>query len=85
MTYTNESASIDLSFVPTYSSSIVTIQKDDVNLGLASSDVTISFDAGTQSTIVLIVTNPDSGVKLEYDLTVIRPYAECDNLQLTDW
>ena len=87
------SASIDLSFVPTYSRSTVSVKKgnlgfgsstDHRNLGVFSSNVTIVLDPGSYS-LVLLVTNGDAGVKLEYDLQVIFPYPTCPSTALGPW
>ena len=85
LTSTNESAIINLSFVPAYSDSKVSVRKDNLDLGIFTSSVTISLDPGTQSTFVLIVMNQDSGVTLKYDLTVVRPHADCSVDQLSPW
>ena len=78
------SASIDLSFVPTYSGSTVSVKKGDHNLGVFTSNVTIALDHGSYS-LALLVTNGDSGAKLEYYLQVVFPYPTCSSTALGPW
>ena len=91
---TTKSASIDLSFNASYWDSSVRVYRNTLGLGRQnrneligtfSSNVSISLAEGTQTALFLKVTNLNSGVTLEYDLTVIRPWAECTDSQLSQW
>ena len=75
-------ASINVFAIPSYTGSNVTISKDGVEL---SSSNGIALDAGTQSTISILVNNTESGIQLSYDIIVIRPKPDCSDSQLTPW
>ena len=94
---TNESESIDLSWVPSSEVATARIVKrtkgeEDLDLGtiddgagLGGGRTNISIGVNTQTTLHLYVTNWASNVKVEYDLTIIRPFPNCEESQLTDW
>ena len=77
---------INVSAIPSYSGSVITMSKD--NALLSSGGVQWKFvdlAAGSQSTIKIEVYNRDSGVTLDYELIVIRPLPDCTDTQLGQW
>ena len=84
------SSSIDIEATPSYNGSTVTFyqavdQADSVLIG--SSGANIALVGGTQNTFLLVVLNTNGNLKvqMQYEIVVKRPKPACDSSELSEW